>query len=225
MFKIYLGDREVDVIVNYKDNKNTYFRFKNNNTITVNASKLQTIKEIKRYILNNQKIFLKKLNYISNNNIDHKSFYLFGKKYMINRSNDNKNIHFEDNEMMIQIPNLDIDQEKKYLKNFSKNIMINELNILYEKYSDNGLINLSKLNIRTRDMKTRFGSCNPVKRNININLNLIHYDKKFLEYVFLHEITHLTVRNHSSKFYNLLSKLCVDYKSLRKELNKIYKHR
>jgi len=225
MFKLYLGDKEVDVIVQYKDNKNTYFRFKGNNTITVNASKLQSHKEIKKYILNNHKLFLRKLNYRKETFVDDESYYLFGEKYRIDRNSNNVGLLFDHDKLLFKIPETTVDHEHKILTKFNKSIMINELNILYEKYANNGYIDISKLNIRTRYMKTRFGSCNPVKRNININLNLLHYDKKFLEYVFLHEITHLVVRDHSSKFYKLLSKICIDYKPLRKELNKIYRHR
>ena len=74
-------------------------------------------------------------------------------------------------------------------------------------------------------MQTRFGSCNPINQSININLHLVNYKEKYLEYVFLHEIAHLNHQNHSKDYYNLLSKLLIDHKQLKKELNKIFNYR
>ena len=42
----------------------------------------------------------------------------------------------------------------------------------------------------------------------------------YTEYVFLHEIAHLVYPNHSKDYYNLLEKLCPNYKEVRKELKK-----
>ena len=74
-------------------------------------------------------------------------------------------------------------------------------------------------------MITRFGSCNPRSKVININLYLVNMDKKYLEYVFLHEISHLVHQNHSKDFYLLLSKLSSKYKQLKKELNNLFNER
>ena len=44
---------------------------------------------------------------------------------------------------------------------------------------------------------------------------------KYIEYVFLHEITHLLVQNHSKDYYNLFEKLCPNYKQTRNELKEL----
>ena len=42
---------------------------------------------------------------------------------------------------------------------------------------------------------------------------------KCLDYVIVHELSHLVYANHSKDFWNLVSVLVPNYKELRKELN------
>ena len=66
--------------------------------------------------------------------------------------------------------------------------------------------------IRIREMKTRWGSCNPVKGYINLNSELIKKPTECIEYVVFHELAHLVHADHSSKFYNYLNLLMPDWK-------------
>ena len=66
--------------------------------------------------------------------------------------------------------------------------------------------------IRIREMKTRWGSCNPAKGYINLNSELIKKPRECIEYVVFHELAHLVHADHSSKFYNYLNLLMPDWK-------------
>lgn len=61
-------------------------------------------------------------------------------------------------------------------------------------------------------MKTRWGSCNVEAKRIWLNLYLIYYPLACLDYVILHELIHLNVRNHGKDFYALLSTYMPDWK-------------
>lgn len=76
-------------------------------------------------------------------------------------------------------------------------------------------------NIRIRQMKTRWGSCNPHKSYINLNLNLIQKPKECIEYVIFHELIHLIYPNHSKKFRNYLTLYMSDWQKRKKILEKI----
>ena len=54
----------------------------------------------------------------------------------------------------------------------------------------------------------------PSKNQITLNLQLIHYDEKFIEYVVLHEYAHLIQPNHSKAFYHVIEKYMPDYKKI-----------
>ncbi|QPH84116.1 M48 family metallopeptidase [Campylobacter concisus] len=60
-------------------------------------------------------------------------------------------------------------------------------------------------NIKIRQMKTRWGSCNPYKSYINLNIELIKKPRVCIEYVVFHELAHLLYPNHSKKFYDYLT--------------------
>lgn len=69
----------------------------------------------------------------------------------------------------------------------------------------NPLITQEVKTVSIRVMKTRWGSCNPAKSYINLNLELIKKPKMAIEYVVFHELAHLIHLNHDQKFYNFLS--------------------
>ena len=74
---------------------------------------------------------------------------------------------------------------------------------------------------KIRKMKARWGSCNPAKKYINLNQELIKKPKKAIEYVVLHEIAHLKHYNHDNGFYNYLSAYMPDWKDVKYKLDLI----
>ena len=71
--------------------------------------------------------------------------------------------------------------------------------------------------VRIRDIKYAWGSCSS-KKNISINQQLAKKSEKEIEYVVLHEMSHLIHMNHSKEFWNLVGKYMPDYKIWRKKL-------
>ena len=64
-----------------------------------------------------------------------------------------------------------------------------------------------------RNMKSRWGSCQPSTGKICINTRLALYPPECLEYVVVHEMCHLLVANHGPEFKKLLTKIMPDWKS------------
>ena len=48
---------------------------------------------------------------------------------------------------------------------------------------------------------------------------LIHYKPELIDYVIVHELSHFKFMDHSSNFWNEVSKHYPNYKKARKELN------
>ena len=71
--------------------------------------------------------------------------------------------------------------------------------------------------LSVRSMKSRWGSCGRSGR-ITLNTELVKLDPKYTEYVILHELCHLKEMNHGKGFYDLLDKVCPNYRSIRREL-------
>lgn len=71
--------------------------------------------------------------------------------------------------------------------------------------------------IRILDLKYRWGSCTP-KDNINFNWRLIKAPMNVINYVIVHELTHLIESNHTDKFWNIVSIQQPDYLKAKKWL-------
>ena len=72
---------------------------------------------------------------------------------------------------------------------------------------------------QTRRMITRWGSCNPKARKIWFNLQLAKKPFACLDYIILHELAHLKVRNHSKDFVAILDLHMPYWREIKKELN------
>ena len=70
-----------------------------------------------------------------------------------------------------------------------------------------------------RQMRTKWGSCSLDERRIWINLELAKKPLRCLEYVVVHELTHLVVRNHDDQFTKRMDQLLPHWRSIRDELN------
>lgn len=68
-----------------------------------------------------------------------------------------------------------------------------------------------------RSMKRRWGSCSN-KGVITLSTELIKLPDQYIEYVIIHELCHLKHHNHGTGFYELLSELFPEWKSVRKNL-------
>lgn len=73
--------------------------------------------------------------------------------------------------------------------------------------------------ITVRQMKTRWGSCNIKTHHININLALAKKPPECLEYVVVHEMTHILEGSHNQVFWDYMSKFYPDWKRIRTYLS------
>ena len=72
---------------------------------------------------------------------------------------------------------------------------------------------------QTKYMTTRWGTCNTNTGKIWLNLQLAKKPIECLEYVILHELTHLKVRNHSKEFVALMDQYMPYWREIKKLLN------
>ncbi|MBA2266748.1 MAG: M48 family metallopeptidase [Nitrosopumilus sp.] len=81
---------------------------------------------------------------------------------------------------------------------------------LIVKYSK--LLNVSPKKILLKKLKSRWGSAT-YRNIINLNIHLLKAPVNVIEYVVLHELSHLIERNHSKRFWKIVSDNMNDYKS------------
>lgn len=72
-----------------------------------------------------------------------------------------------------------------------------------------------------RPMKTKWGSCNPGKKIIWLNSELAKKPERMIDYVVLHEMTHLVSPRHDTRFTKVLDREMPRWRAIRNELNSL----
>lgn len=107
----------------------------------------------------------------------------------------------------------DFDIDKWYKK---------EAKILFQDHLDKMYHSFSKKipypDLKIRKMTTRWGVCNTKTKTITLNLELMKREEKYLDYVIIHELSHLIHANHSPKFWNLVEENYPNYKEIKKQM-------
>ncbi len=211
--KYQLDNRIFEVEIVKKNNKNTYIRLKDAQTIYVTTNFFSSKSYIKKLLDNNQNFLRRALKKIISKSEVENSFMLLGKKYELIFSENFQKAEIDVNNSIIYIKNdqalnkwLQIQIKELFLKRLDYNYNLFEEKIPYPK-------------LRIRKMKTRWGVCNRASNTVTLNTNLIKYDISKLDYVIIHELSHFIHFNHSKAFWLTVSKYCPNYKIIRKELN------
>ena len=206
--KYKIQNKEYLVVIEKKQNKNTYIRVKDDCTIYVTTSYFTTKKQIENLLDKNVDALEKMIKKVENKQIKNEMFYYLGQPYEVIYMP--TKLEFSCNRLFVK----DAETLQKWLKKETKQIFEEHLNIWYDRFEEN--IPFPKLKIRK--MKTRWGVCNRRDNSVTLNSELIKYETDKLEYVIIHESSHFIHFNHSKEFWNLVSKYCPEYKKMRKAL-------
>ncbi|QGS51636.1 M48 family metallopeptidase [Spiroplasma tabanidicola] len=99
------------------------------------------------------------------------------------------------------------------IKHMYKKMSIEYYNIFVQRISYwKQVMNLDFKNLSVKEMKGKWGICYPEKSKIVLNIRLIHYPLDALDYVIVHELTHLVHKNHSKNFWYYVQNYLPNYK-------------
>ena len=115
-------------------------------------------------------------------------------------------------------------ETKKYedynIKNIDKFYRAEIEKILPQKVDEySKKMNLFPTSISYRKNKRTWGSCN-YKNGLNFNILLMKFPIEVMEYVIIHELSHIKHKNHSKDFWNLVAIYCPNYKEVEKSFKK-----
>ncbi len=83
------------------------------------------------------------------------------------------------------------------------------------------LLGVSVGRVFVRQMKTKWGSCNPRARTIRINTELAKKPTECLEYIVVHEMLHLLEPTHNARFVALMDQFMPKWQFFRQRLNRL----
>jgi len=70
---------------------------------------------------------------------------------------------------------------------------------------------LDYASISLNNSKSKWGTCDS-RRNIKLNFRLVMLPHKVIDYVIIHELSHIIEFNHSKNFYKIISTIMPSYK-------------
>ncbi len=198
------------VVIEKKKNKNTYIRVNQDLEIYVTTSYFATGKAIIKLIKENENEIYKMIEKKRKEQDREKKFYYLGQEYEIYIMPTNHDVEIYDHTMIVP-------SEKKlqtFLKKEMKELFTARYDYWYQQFDEP----IHKPKLKFRKMKTRWGVCNRRDHSITLNTKLLEYDTKYLDYVIIHELSHLVHFDHSKEFWQVVHKYCPDYRVLRKEM-------
>ena len=214
--KIIIDEVEYNIIIERKAfKKNITIRLKDDMNFYVSCN-ISTPEFVIKKLFNDSKDSLrrmiKKVTIRANRHKEEENnFYYLGKKFDIVYLNQKGLTMTYDR---IYVPH-DFDFDKWYLKE-AKKIFQDELDRIYNDF----VYKIPYPSLTIRKMKTRWGVCNYKTKRVTLNFNLIKKDIKYLDYVIIHELSHLLYHDHSKDFWKCVEANMPEYKDIRKDLKK-----
>lgn len=207
---INIDGKDYKVIINRKNNKRTYIRVKDDLNIYVYTSKYYMNFEVEKIVFDNILNIKKMIETVNKKKLNSdKNMYLGNEIDIVCVSNQGYP-EIYNNKLYIK----DINKLNDYYNMLAIDYFKSRLDIIYPRF----LENIPYPILKVRKMKSRYGVCNRKSNSITINSELIKMDKKFIDYVIIHELCHFVYFDHSSDFWNKVSEYCPEYKSIKKEM-------
>lgn len=191
--------------------------------IVIRAPLFININDISKFISSNSfwiiRTFENKRKY-SMINLKDDYIYLFGVKHHINWIETSGNFKFSFDETTI---NLYVRQKTSKKENIIKFLIKNYKDLVFKKLLYwSKIMNLDFDNFQFKWAETSFGKCFHNRKTIAISPRICLYSENLIDYLIIHELSHLIHPNHSSEFWNNVEKYYKDYKTARKYLKKHY---
>lgn len=219
---IKINNKNVKCVIERKKVKNINIRIKQDGILYISASKNISTNKIISIIKNKEKFIINALDKITQNNsltTEKEKFnkvYYLGTAFCVNFILcENNSVYFSNEKFTVHISSDDLQTKRLTLKKWYMEKAVD----LYAKINDytyecflRSGYKIPKAVITIKEMKTRWGSCNPSKAKISMNLKLMEYPEECIYGVFFHEYCHFIHQNHSEKFYSLLKNMYPDYK-------------
>ncbi len=216
------------IILERKNIKNMYLRvLPPNGEVKVSAPLFVSDEDISNFIKSRKDWILKKQKFILENDIkpslkydNGETHYLWGKPYNLQliKNDTVKHVLIDYDKSMMYLPvpkRSTIKKREKILAEFYRNELEKAIPEVLDKCTR--IVGKTPKSVNVRKMKN-WGNCKQDGR-ITLNLNLAKKDPICLEYVMIHELSHLIEFNHSKKFKKLMDEFCPNWKEIKKVLN------
>ena len=160
--------------------------------------------------------------------LNRESHYYNGKRYLLKvvERDGAANVDLGHHTLTLFVrPGTEPEKRLLLLKEWYREQLKTRLPELITKYEK--LMDVSVAEFGIKQMKTKWGTCNPEARRIWVNLELAKKPTECLEYIVVHEMVHLLEPSHNRRFTALMDEYLPKWRFHRDELNNLpvrYEH-
>lgn len=154
--------------------------------------------------------------------LDRESHYVWGRRYLLKviEKEAAPEVELKHKKMFLQIRPASSDGRKQeILEAWYRERLKDAVPSLIAKWEP--LMGVAVNRFFVQRMKTKWGSCNPESRTIRLNTDLAKKPPECLEYIVVHEMTHLLEPTHNSRFIALMGAFMPKWQIYRNELNRL----
>ena len=188
--------------------------------VTIKAPKIMSESDIYKFVQSKEKWInskvnsIKQQNEINNDLFNYKCILFCGKKYRVVKDTKAKNIQLE--EGIITIKKLSsLKREVRVLEKFLKNKCLEIVGQRLKYFSN--IMQLEPKKVVLMNSKRKWGTCDS-DQVISFNWRIIMLTPNLIDYVIVHELSHLIEMNHSPAFWAIVSAVLPNVKQLRSTL-------
>jgi len=226
--QIKLGDIAVDVV--QKDIKNIHLSvYPPAGKVRISAPLRMDIDTIRVFaitklgwIKSQQKKLLEQARETPREYLDSESHYVWGKRYLLKviEQDAAPEVELKHSAMLLHIRPATTDLRKQdILDAWYREQLKAVVSTLIVKWEP--LMGVKVQKFFVQKMKTKWGSCNPASKSIRLNTDLAKKPPECLEYIVVHEMTHLLEPTHNSRFISLMDQFMPKWRFYKEELNKL----
>lgn len=146
--------------------------------------------------------------------------YVWGQRYRLDISRTSGNFHVEPKGQTLWVTtpaDADAETKRATLDRWYRRELKAAVPALLSKWQP--VVGVEAGKIIVRRMKTKWGTCVAHSRTIWLNPELAKKNPRCLEYIVVHELTHLHERSHNERFVALMDQYLPDWRARRDELN------
>ncbi|MDA7522587.1 M48 family metallopeptidase [Akkermansiaceae bacterium] len=154
--------------------------------------------------------------------IERESHYLWGRRYLmtVEHVEAKPSVTLDHKQITLTVRPGSLQQKREQvLHDWHKSLLHKAIPQLIQKWEAKLKVKVSGYFLQK--MKTKWGSCNRKAGHIRLNTELVKKPKDLLEYVIVHEMTHLIEPTHSDSFIAILEENYPSWREARAELNEL----
>lgn len=216
---------DIEAVFQYKDIQNISIRINNENKVLVSlpyGSKIKAVAFVKEKLDWLRKHLAKRSEQeyaVPDNGFDGTNIWLWGKHYVaVFVKADSETVSLHGEEIVYTYKGQLTERKQQILvEAFYKQCLEQMLTLALESWQPK--LSLYASSWKIRRLKSKWGRCNVLTKELLFNISLVHRPLACLEYVVLHELAHLYEASHNQRFQNYLTKYMPNWKERRKLVN------